>query len=81
MCIGGLHFKIPDFIVQFISSGTTKAKLAILAFLYCAEFVKTPLYIYIIVQKIHTILKAIANLLYKRCHWLSVDTELVGHCS
>ena len=29
-------------LVQFISNGTAKTKLAILAFLYCGEFVKNP---------------------------------------
>ena len=33
----GLHFKIAD----FLSDGTTKSKLAKLAFLFCGEFEKT----------------------------------------
>ena len=35
-----LHFKVGDFIGQLISNGTAKTKFAILAFLYCGEFVK-----------------------------------------
>ena len=40
MDIIGLHFKDADFIGQVLSNGMTKMKLAILAILYCGEFVK-----------------------------------------
>ena len=37
----GLYFKVKISLVQFISDGTAKTKLAILAFLSCGKFVKT----------------------------------------
>ena len=40
--IRGLHFKVEISLVWLISNGTEKMKLAILAFLYCGEFVKNP---------------------------------------
>ena len=39
----GLYFKVENVIGAVPSNGTTKAKLAILAFFYCGEFVKNSL--------------------------------------
>ena len=37
-----LYFRVVHIsLIHFLSNGTAKTKLAILAFLYCAEFVKT----------------------------------------
>ena len=38
--VKGLYFKLEDVIGQSISNGTVKTKLALVAFLYCREFVK-----------------------------------------
>ena len=43
MDVIGLNFKALDFNVQFRSNDIAKAKLAILATLYCEEFVKNPI--------------------------------------
>ena len=43
MDVKGLHFKITDVIGSVPLIGTAKLKLAILAFLYCKEFVKNPI--------------------------------------
>ena len=40
MDVIGLHFSGADFFGQILSNGLAETKLAILAFLYCGEFVK-----------------------------------------
>ena len=38
----GYISKLQNSMVQFLSNGKTKTKVAFLAFLYCEEFAKTP---------------------------------------
>ena len=44
--------------VQFLSNGTAKTKLVILAFLYCGEFVKNPIVLTLIGTQIEMVNKS-----------------------